>query len=237
MSINNKNNRIKDIFYTLLGTLIITSFIWYISTGGWVNEDSSPSVVLQDIDPLSGSGKTLIGEVLNPTTHEEDTSMWTTINLDESIKIEHLQIENQREISMEDKVKMDKQSVSHDGKVKQLSSENAITETSDNETSSGEYRTFEVTAYSAGVESTGKTPDHPDYGVTASGRTVQRYHTIACPPNMDFGTRVYIPYFDNTYTCFDRGSAITRGKIDVYMKYVEDAREFGRQSLEVKILD
>jgi 3D (Asp-Asp-Asp) domain-containing protein len=93
--------------------------------------------------------------------------------------------------------------------------------------------TFEVTAYTAGFESTGKTPDHKAYGITASGKKVEEWHTIACPQSMEFGTKIYIPYFGITFTCEDRGSAITEGKIDIYMANLQDAIQFGRQHLEI----
>jgi 3D (Asp-Asp-Asp) domain-containing protein len=97
-------------------------------------------------------------------------------------------------------------------------------------------QTFEVTAYTAGYESTGRTPDHPLYGVTASGEYVKENHTIACPPSMEFGTKIYIQYFDTTFTCEDRGGAITEGKLDVYIPVLEDALEFGRRDLEVIVI-
>lgn len=105
-----------------------------------------------------------------------------------------------------------------------------------------EYETYEVTAYTANAESTGKTPDHPAYGITASGDPVEQGVTIACPPEMAFGTAVYIPYFsdwDNggLFECQDRGGAITAGKIDVYMADLDEAIAFGRRELDVVILN
>lgn len=99
-----------------------------------------------------------------------------------------------------------------------------------------EYETFEVTAYTAGPESTGKTEDSPLYGVTASGKYVKENHTLACPRSLPFGTRIEIPYFSNVFTCEDRGGAITEGKLDVYMPDLDDALEFGRRKLDVRIL-
>lgn len=95
--------------------------------------------------------------------------------------------------------------------------------------------TFEITAYTAGEESTGKSPSHPEYGITASGKKVKENHTIACPPNMEFGTEVYIPDMDTTYVCEDRGSAITTGRLDIYMESVKEALKFGRRKMEVVI--
>ena len=96
--------------------------------------------------------------------------------------------------------------------------------------------TMNVTAYTAGYESTGKTPSHPAYGITTSGTTVKEGRTVACPPNYPFGTKLFIPEMNNTYICEDRGSAIKNDKLDIYMKKVKDARTFGRRNLEVHII-
>ncbi|WP_077623735.1 LysM peptidoglycan-binding domain-containing protein [Sediminibacillus massiliensis] len=93
--------------------------------------------------------------------------------------------------------------------------------------------TYKVTAYTAGYESTGKQPGDPAYGITASGTKVQEGETIACPPSLSFGTEVYIPYFDETFTCEDRGGAITQGRMDIYMEDVKEALEFGVKELKV----
>lgn len=98
------------------------------------------------------------------------------------------------------------------------------------------YQTFEVTAYTAGFESTGKTESDPEYLITASGERAWERITLACPPSMEFGTKVYIPDFENVFTCQDRGSAITEGKLDVFMEQLDQAKMFGRQKLEVLIL-
>src|SRR5690625_4404617 len=95
-------------------------------------------------------------------------------------------------------------------------------------------QTFEVTAYTAGVESTGKAPGDVGYGVTASGEEVREGYTLACPPSLPFGTKVAIEGVGER-VCTDRGSDITEGRLDVYMPELEDALEFGRQTLEVRI--
>ncbi|MBP2080086.1 LysM peptidoglycan-binding domain-containing protein [Oceanobacillus polygoni] len=96
-----------------------------------------------------------------------------------------------------------------------------------------EGETFTVTAYTAGYESTGKEPGDPAYGITASGTEVQEGETIACPDSLSFGAKLYIPYFDKTFTCEDRGSAITEGRLDVYMEDLDEALEFGVKDLQV----
>lgn len=107
-----------------------------------------------------------------------------------------------------------------------------------------EYMTYEVTAYTEGYESTGKRPGDPGYGeVAASGTAyanfeplfVKENHTIACGSEHEFGTEIYIPYFDTIFTCEDRGGAITEGKIDVYIPILVDALEFGRRDIEALV--
>lgn len=98
------------------------------------------------------------------------------------------------------------------------------------------YQIFEITAYTAGKESTGKTESHALYGITASGEPALERITIACPKSMPFGTKVYIPAFETVFTCMDRGSAITEGKLDIYMEDIVHAQMFGRQKLQAMVL-
>lgn len=100
-----------------------------------------------------------------------------------------------------------------------------------------QYELYEVTAYTLREQETNKGPDHPEYGITASGAKAKENHTIACPQSMPFGTEIYIPFFDQVFVCEDRDGAITEGKLDVYMADLADALEFGRRELKVRILE
>lgn len=93
-------------------------------------------------------------------------------------------------------------------------------------------RTMHVTAYWAG--SCDKPPDHPLYGITASGKKVKDGY-IAAGPELAIGTKVHIPYFGRTFTVMDRGGAIGNGDIDVYMETAAEALRFGTKDLEVWI--
>lgn len=99
-----------------------------------------------------------------------------------------------------------------------------------------EYQTFEVTAYTPNFESTGKHKNDPLYRVTASGAIAWENITLACPPSMAFGTKIYFRGIDNIWTCQDRGSAITEGHLDIYIEDLEQALDFGRRQMEVLIL-
>lgn len=94
-------------------------------------------------------------------------------------------------------------------------------------------RSYVVTAYTAGKESTGKSKGHPDFGKTASGTIVKEGRTASCPPSLKFGTRITIPELNETYVCEDRGAAIKEGRIDIYIENLRKARAFGKKTLKV----
>jgi len=99
--------------------------------------------------------------------------------------------------------------------------------------------TLTATGYTAGFESTGKTPDHPHYGITSSGVKVKRdlYSTIAADTNyFPFGTILYIPDYGYGVVA-DRGGAIKGNKIDLYYDTVEQVyAEWGKRTLDVYIV-
>jgi 3D (Asp-Asp-Asp) domain-containing protein len=99
-----------------------------------------------------------------------------------------------------------------------------------------EWQTFEVTAYTANEESTGKSPGDVGYGITASGESVREGITVACPPSMAFGTRLEIEGVGER-VCTDRGSAIKEGRLDTFIPKLKDALVFGRQWLKVRIME
>ncbi len=96
-----------------------------------------------------------------------------------------------------------------------------------------------ATGYTAGLESTGKTPDHPEYGITFSGVEVKRdlYSTIAADLNVyPIGTIMFIPDYGYGVVA-DKGSAITGNKIDLYYETVEDVyAQWGKKEVDVYII-
>lgn len=96
-----------------------------------------------------------------------------------------------------------------------------------------------ATGYTAGVESTGKTQNHPQYGITYSGVKVKRdlYSTIAADLNVyPIGTILYIPSYGYGVVA-DKGSAIQGNKIDLYYETVDDVfNQWGKRQLDVYVI-
>ncbi|WP_081793577.1 ubiquitin-like domain-containing protein [Paenibacillus darwinianus] len=86
-----------------------------------------------------------------------------------------------------------------------------------------------LTAYTAGVESTGKGKGHPEYGITASGAKVKEGRTIAVDPKViPIGWWVYIEGI-GFRRAEDTGSAVKGNKIDVYYDSQKYAMKFGKK--------
>nr|WP_081667354.1 3D domain-containing protein [Paenibacillus pinihumi] len=111
----------------------------------------------------------------------------------------------------------------------------------DNNPDHGNVETVEVvaTGYTAGVESTGKKPGHPQYGITYSGVKVRRDYvsTIAADPKVfPIGSILYIPGYGYGVVA-DTGSAIKGHKIDLYFETIKQVyREWGKRSVEVLVI-
>lgn len=104
-----------------------------------------------------------------------------------------------------------------------------------------EYPSKEViaTGYTAGYESTGKHPGHPQYGITYSGVKVKRdlYSTVAADLNIfPIGTILFIPGYGYGVVA-DKGGAIKGNRIDLYFDTVEDVyKQWGKKKVNVYIV-
>ncbi|MDI3534030.1 MAG: hypothetical protein PWQ82_395 [Thermosediminibacterales bacterium] len=92
-----------------------------------------------------------------------------------------------------------------------------------------------ATAYDAGYESTGKTPDHPEYGITYTGITAQKGVVAVDPKVIPLGTRLYVEGYGFAVAA-DIGSAIKGNRIDLYYDSHEEAIKYGRRKVKVYIL-
>ncbi|MDF2924285.1 MAG: hypothetical protein K0R57_3199 [Paenibacillaceae bacterium] len=96
-----------------------------------------------------------------------------------------------------------------------------------------------ATGYTAGQESTGKSPGHPEYGVTYSGVKVRKddFSTIAADPKVfPLGTIMYVPGYGFGVVA-DTGGAIKGHKIDLYFATRQQVYEqWGKRKVRVYIL-
>jgi 3D (Asp-Asp-Asp) domain-containing protein len=77
-------------------------------------------------------------------------------------------------------------------------------------------------------------------GITASGKLVDynNGHFVAADPSLHFGTKVIIPGYSNSgVEVVDRGGAIKGNHIDVFFPTHEQALQWGKQTLNVIVMD
>lgn len=87
--------------------------------------------------------------------------------------------------------------------------------------------TVVVTGYCSG------TGAPPYRGTTASGMPAMSF-TMACPPEMEFGTVIMMD--GQIFICMDRGSAIEGNRLDRWFPTCGGATEWGKQEKSVLIL-
>ncbi|EQG76141.1 3D domain-containing protein [Clostridioides difficile] len=74
------------------------------------------------------------------------------------------------------------------------------------------------------------------HSITATG-TKPKWGTIAVDPKViPYGTKVYIPQFDMVFTAEDCGGAIKGNKIDIYMNDSKTVYNWGRKTIDIRIL-
>lgn len=97
-----------------------------------------------------------------------------------------------------------------------------------------------ATGYTAGYESTGKKPGHPQYGITYSGVKVTRdlYSTVAADLRVfPIGTILFIPDYGYGVVA-DKGGAIKGNKVDLYYETVKDVYEkWGKKTVDVYVIE
>jgi Uncharacterized protein conserved in bacteria len=96
-----------------------------------------------------------------------------------------------------------------------------------------------ATGYTAGYESTGKHPGHPQYGITYSGVKVRRgqVSTVAADTKLfPIGTLLYIPGYGYGVVA-DTGSAIKGHRLDLYFETIKDVyKQWGKRTVAVQVL-
>ena len=94
---------------------------------------------------------------------------------------------------------------------------------------------FEATAYCICYNCCGKTPEHPAYGITASGRRATPGRTVAVDPRkIPLGSTVIID--GKEYIAEDTGGAIKGNRVDICFDSHASALQYGRRTVEVKVI-
>ena len=106
---------------------------------------------------------------------------------------------------------------------------------------------FEATAYDLTVASCGKSMDHPQYGITASGynlkgKSLSDKFIAVDPKVIKLGSVVHIEFFEpythltGNYTAVDTGGAIKGSKVDIFFggqNVSKEVSNFGRRKVRV----
>jgi 3D (Asp-Asp-Asp) domain-containing protein len=97
-----------------------------------------------------------------------------------------------------------------------------------------------ATGYTAGYESTGKNPGHPEFGITYSGVMVKRdlFSTVAADLNVfPIGTILFIPGYGYGVVA-DKGGAIRGNKVDLYYETIDDVyNQWGKKEIDVYVVE
>lgn len=101
---------------------------------------------------------------------------------------------------------------------------------------------MQATAYDLSVESCGKLPGDPGYGITFSG-TKARPGVIAVDPRViPLGSKVYVESIDGTSDygfaiAEDTGGAIKGNRVDIFIGHRPSALRYGRRGVRVYVIE
>ena len=97
-----------------------------------------------------------------------------------------------------------------------------------------------VTHYCICQKCCGKSPDHPAYGITASGRYATPYVSVAVDPSViPLGSDVLVDYGDGViqyYRADDTGSGVGGKHIDLCVSGHQEARNLGVRTATVYVV-
>lgn len=97
------------------------------------------------------------------------------------------------------------------------------------------------TAYTASYECTGKSPGHPQFGITYTGEKARVGIVAVDPKVIPLGSRLYIEGVGNTpdygfALAADIGSGVKNDIIDLYVDTQEEANKWGIKKVKVYVL-
>ena len=180
---------------------------------------------LDEFKQYNEDNKNLIQDISNEIQEQKNSlnSVQEQVNNDlDNLRMEINEIGSKEEEVEKEEVKVADYKVTSRG--------GSISRTERVDTSSGEWTTFNVSAYCSCSKCCGKSN-----AITASGAKAKAGVTIAAPSKYAFGTQIYLEGM-GTYTVQDRGGAIQGNKIDVYFDSHSEALTFGRKNIRGKVV-
>ena len=112
-----------------------------------------------------------------------------------------------------------------------VSSRSSVTSRKTSTEDNNEYIKFTATAYCPCSNCCGKSD-----GITARGTKATANYTVAMSSKYSFGTKIEIQGM-GTYVVEDRGGAINDNRIDIYFDTHQEALNFGRRTVYLKVID
>ena len=100
-----------------------------------------------------------------------------------------------------------------------------------------------ASAYDASYESTGKSPGHPAYGITATGIRAKKGVVAVDPSVIPLGSRLYVESIQNGVSSYgyalaaDTGGAIKGNKIDLFFQTAREVNNWGVRKVKVYVLE
>lgn len=224
-------NKIKLIFKSII-ILLLTIFIIYI-TPLFLNFMERQTNILQlPISSVSIEPTNTIDYSIN--TIEENTVENTTqveiVQKEEEKTEQEKNKTTTRGTTDKERTETTKSSNSSSGSTTKKTTTKTTTTTKNSSSNSSGWIAVEATGYCPCISCCGKTD-----GITASGKKAQANHTIAAPSTYKFGTQIEIKGY-GTYVVEDRGGAINGNRIDIFFNTHQEALNWGRRTVYIKVL-
>lgn len=213
-------NKVKDMFKTLYKyPIFFVTLIFILLFGSIILIQTIINKDIQDINNSLDSIKQELESIEQTYTTQEEFNTYMnniTTQLDTTNK-------NIKEVeSKVSKVQTKKETT--------VTSRGSTTSRTSTSTSSEGYVAFTATAYCPCAKCCGKTN-----GITASGTKATAGRTVAMNSSYKFGTKIEIKGL-GTYIVEDRGGAIQGNKIDIFFNTHQEALNFGRKTVYLKVV-
>lgn len=224
-------NKIKLIFKSIM-ILLLTIFIIYI-TPLFLNFMERQTNILQlPISSVSIEPTNTIDYSIN-TIEENTVENTTQVEIAQKEEEKTEQEKNKtttRGTTDKERTETTKSSNSSSGGTTKKTTTKTTTTTKSSSSDSSGWIAVEATGYCPCINCCGKTN-----GITASGKKAKANHTIAAPSTYKFGTQIEIKGY-GTYVVEDRGGAINGNRIDIFFNTHQEALNWGRRTVYIKVL-